>query len=72
MACSRSNIPTNVSIAINLKKIGSDPTTWPIGAQAWQGELVWRDFYRQLMWNNPRVSKNKPLKTMDFKNFMEK
>ena len=45
-----------------IENMGSDPTTWPIGAQTWQGELVWRDFYRQLMWNNPCVSKNKPLR----------
>ena len=45
-----------------IEKNGSDPTTWPIGSRTWQGELVWRDFYRQLMWNNPRVSKNKPLR----------
>jgi deoxyribodipyrimidine photo-lyase len=45
-----------------IERMGSNPTTWSIGARTWQSELVWRDFYRQLMWNNPRVSKNKPLK----------
>ena len=45
-----------------VEKMGSDPQKWSMGARAWQGEFVWRDFYRQLMWNNPCVSKNQPLR----------
>ncbi len=25
------------------------------GAQAWLGELIWRDFYHQILWHHPRV-----------------
>jgi deoxyribodipyrimidine photo-lyase len=30
------------------------------GVLAWQNELLWRDFYRYVMWHFPRVSKHQP------------
>ena len=45
-----------------LDRHGPDPRTWPAGPRTWQGELVWRDFYRHVMWNYPDVSKHNPMK----------
>jgi deoxyribodipyrimidine photo-lyase len=42
---------------------GPDPRTWPEGPRTWQSELVWRDFYRHVMWNYPAVSMHKPMKS---------
>ncbi len=35
--------------------------------RVWQNELVWRDFYRSIMWHYPKVCKNLAFKTIDSK-----
>ena len=44
-----------------LNRYGTDMTQWPSGPRAWQGELVWREFYRHVMAANRNVSMGHPM-----------
>ncbi len=43
------------------KTYGPDITSWPEGPRCWQGELVWREFYRYVMASFPEVSQRQPM-----------
>ena len=43
------------------RRYGHSLAEWPAGARCWQGELVWREFYRHVMGSFPVVSKSLPM-----------
>ncbi len=44
-----------------IDRYGLCAEQWPEGPRTWRNELVWREFYRYVMANNPEVSRGRPL-----------
>ncbi len=44
-----------------IRRLGPELARWPKGARSWQGELVWREFYRHVLACFPELSRNRPM-----------
>lgn len=43
----------------NLEALGVQPGTGGAGAETWLSELIWREFYQQLLWHHPHLAEGK-------------